>query len=359
MVGVGSGGCPVRTDPRHRSSSCATTPGPEPRSPRGVPGHQPSSRRSPASWSPSSRPPPRRAQRRSIRGGAGTERRAPVPAATARDASTWACPATMRAARGAGRPAESVSSAGSRSGATERRRGGHQGGPTRAPPSMDLDRGPQGGRRGMARGGPGRVRRRPARAREGAEGPRRSAGLPLLRPRGVQQPSRRPGPVVGEGLQAVPRRARREGRPGQGRRSRRSSRPGCSTPPTRRTRPRGCGPACSAAPRSGRRPLPERHRRAAPRLAGRTWLASTGTRTWASGSARSAPRTTSERQRAGLAEPVPALGGPPHRRRRRGVLLRLDGQLGPRVYWPLDESAEKMAVYRKWLDRPTFISRAP
>jgi hypothetical protein len=29
----------------------------------------------------------------------------------------------------------------------------------------------------------------------------------------------------------------------------------------------------------------------------------------------------------------------------------------PGVYWPLDESADKLAVYRKWLDRPAFISR--
>jgi hypothetical protein len=31
----------------------------------------------------------------------------------------------------------------------------------------------------------------------------------------------------------------------------------------------------------------------------------------------------------------------------------------PGVYWPLDESAEKMAVYTKWLNRPRFISRVP
>ena len=29
----------------------------------------------------------------------------------------------------------------------------------------------------------------------------------------------------------------------------------------------------------------------------------------------------------------------------------------PGVYWPLDESTEKMSVYTKWLNRPTFISR--
>jgi hypothetical protein len=29
----------------------------------------------------------------------------------------------------------------------------------------------------------------------------------------------------------------------------------------------------------------------------------------------------------------------------------------PNVYWPLDESARKLNVYRKWLKQPVFIHR--
>ena len=28
----------------------------------------------------------------------------------------------------------------------------------------------------------------------------------------------------------------------------------------------------------------------------------------------------------------------------------------PNVYWPLDESGQKMNVYRKWLKKPVFIN---